>query len=73
MLAILLYMRNKSVALLPQVISVILFSCNTNRFIYRLLSRLGISIAYSTINGKLHELGESVRRSLKRLGDRVRK
>ena len=72
-LSILLYLQNKSVALLPQVISVILFSCNANRFIYSLLSHLGISIAYSTINSKLHELGNSVRNSLKRIGDRIRK
>lgn len=72
-LSILLYLRNKSAALLPQVTSTILFSCNANRFIYRLLSRLGISVAYSTINNKLHELGNSVRQSLKVLGDRIRK
>ena len=66
-------MRNKSVALLPQVTSVILFSCNANCFIYRLLSRLGISVAYSTVNKKLHELGDSVRESLKSLGNRIRK
>lgn len=66
-------MRNKSVALLPQVTSVILFSCNANHFIYRLLSRLGISVAYSTVNKKLHELGDSVRESLKSLGNRIRK
>ena len=53
--------------------SIILFSCNTNRFIYHLLSRLGISVAYSTINNKLHELGDSVRKSLKSLGNRIRK
>lgn len=71
-LSILLYLRNKSIALLPQVTSVILFSCNANRFVYRLLSRLGISVAYSTVNNKLHELGDSVRRSIKSLGNRVR-
>jgi hypothetical protein len=72
-LSILLYLRNKSVALLPQVMAVILFSCNANRFIYRLLSRLGISVAYSTVNSKIHELGASVRESLKGLGNRIRK
>ena len=72
-LSVLLYMRNKSASLLPQITSVILFSCNANRFIYRLLSRLGISVAYSTVNTKLHELGDSIRQSLKSLGDRIRK
>lgn len=51
----------------------VLFSCSANRFIYRLLSRLGISVAYSTVNSKLHTLGASVRDSLKELGGRVRK
>jgi hypothetical protein len=53
--------------------SILLFSCNANRFVYRLLSRLGISVAYSTVNRKLHELGDSARQSLKNLGDRIRK
>ncbi|KAF9778382.1 hypothetical protein BJ322DRAFT_1114196 [Thelephora terrestris] len=70
-LSLLLYLRNKSVALLPQVMGVVLFSCNTNRFIYRLLSRFGISVAYSTVSNKLHKLGASVRESLKGLGSRI--
>ncbi|KAF9790841.1 hypothetical protein BJ322DRAFT_1104486 [Thelephora terrestris] len=72
-LSLLLYLQNKSVALLPQVMGVVLFSCNTNCFIYRLLSRFGISVAYSTVSNKLHELGASVRESLKGLWSRIRK
>jgi hypothetical protein len=30
-------------------------------------------VAYSTVNSKLHELGNSIRESLKSLGDRIRK
>lgn len=72
-LSILLYLRNKTVALLPRVIGLVLFSCNTNRFVYRLLSRLGITVAYSTINEQLHKLGGSVINSLRQLGECVKR
>ena len=49
-----------------------LFSCNTNRFIYRLLSRIGITAAYSTVNEQLHRLGNSVVDTLRRLGEQIK-
>ena len=67
-----LYLRNKSTALLPRIIGLVLFSCNTNRFIYRLLSRLGITSAYSTVNRQLHELSSSVLNTLRQLGERIK-
>jgi hypothetical protein len=68
----LLYLRNKSVALLPRITGLVLFSCNTNHFIYRLLSRLGITVAYSTVNQQLHKLSDSVLSTLKQLGEHIK-
>ena len=59
-------------ALLPRVMGLALFSCNTNRFIYRLLSRIGITAAYSTVNEQLHRLGNSVVDTLRRLGEQIK-
>jgi hypothetical protein len=57
----------------PRVLGLVLFSCGANRFIYQLLSRLGITVAYSTINNQLHKLADTVVDSLKQLGGRIKR
>ena len=68
----LLYFRNREAALFPNAVSVILFSCNASRFLYRFLNRVGFSISYSTLSNHLHKLGDSVLSTLGDLGKRVR-
>ena len=68
MLSVLLYFRNREAALFPRAISIVLFSCNSARFLYRFLNRVSFSTSYSSLSDRLHKLGDSVLKTLEDLG-----
>lgn len=70
-LSVLLYFRNREAALFPRAVSVVLFSCNASRFLYRFLNQVGFSTSYSGLSERLHHLGDSVLQTLGELGEQV--
>jgi hypothetical protein len=71
-LSVLLYFRNREAALFQRAVSIVLFSCNAGRFLHRFLNRVGFSTSYSSLIGRLQQLGDSVVRTLEDLGNGVR-
>ncbi|KAG8780720.1 hypothetical protein FRC12_022648 [Ceratobasidium sp. 428] len=51
--------RHPRVNFFQAVMAVFLFACNAQKSVYHTLSRLGISTAYSTLQGHLNRLGKS--------------
>ncbi|KAF8606590.1 hypothetical protein BDV93DRAFT_506116 [Ceratobasidium sp. AG-I] len=51
-ISILISFRNPLVNFFQSIITVFLFACNTHKSVYRVLNRLGVSTAHSTLHGK---------------------
>ncbi|KAJ6614664.1 hypothetical protein B0H10DRAFT_1950487 [Mycena sp. CBHHK59/15] len=65
---ILLYFRYKYSLVFPAFIGLFLFTCNAHRDIFALLSRIGFSIAYSTVLDTLHILAADSNTQLQLFG-----
>ena len=56
----------------PCAVSMVLFSCNSSRFLYWFLNRVGFSTSYSSLSERLHKLGDLVLHALEELGKHIR-
>ncbi|KAF7371359.1 hypothetical protein MSAN_00772000 [Mycena sanguinolenta] len=65
---VLLSFRNRFALILPILIGLFAFTCNANRELISVLSRLGLSISYSMILAQLHLLGADSAAQLRVLG-----
>ncbi|KAG6904870.1 hypothetical protein DXG01_006553 [Tephrocybe rancida] len=64
----LLFLRYHYAVVFPTFLGVFLFTCNANRDIFAVMSRLGLSIAYSSVLASLHTLSADSDRCLRTLG-----
>ncbi|KAH7867816.1 uncharacterized protein C8R40DRAFT_1063573 [Lentinula edodes] len=64
----LLYLRYRYAAVFPTIMGIFLFSTNTNREVINVVSRLGLSTAYSTILATLHILAADSASVLRNFG-----
>ncbi|KAF8302082.1 hypothetical protein DL93DRAFT_500602 [Clavulina sp. PMI_390] len=64
----LLYHRNIRCNIMQSIIGTTLFSTNAHRTVHAILSRLGLSVAYSTTTSSLHNLGFSASQKLLSIG-----
>ncbi|KAF8310443.1 uncharacterized protein EI90DRAFT_2956624 [Cantharellus anzutake] len=67
-LCILLYFHHLYANAFQSVIGILLFATNTQRNVHTILSRLGLSTAYSTTLRHLHALGDAASNKLKDIG-----
>lgn len=63
--------RNRLVNSLASIFGVFFFACNTTRYDFRILNRLGISSAHSTVLKRLHDLGTSAKEAITEMGQNV--
>ncbi|KAK0438618.1 hypothetical protein EV421DRAFT_954803 [Armillaria borealis] len=64
----LLHLRYTYAIIFPTIVGIFLFMCNANRDIISMLSRMGMSIAYSTILSSLHVLASDADTQLRAFG-----
>lgn len=65
----LISMRNQYANIFQNLVGLLLFSCNANRAVFSILSRIGISSSYSATISRLHSLAEAVGDRLEVLGE----
>lgn len=66
-----MYDRNVSANVLQSMIGTTLFSTQSNRSLHSLMSRIGVSIAYTTTTTRLRLLGKSARAKVLEIGREV--
>lgn len=67
-IATLLSFRHQHASMLRCIFAVSLFSAHANRSIFQMFGRIGLSLAYSTLNKKLHQLADSARAHIIEIG-----
>ena len=65
-----LYMRNISLNKLQSIISVLLFSTNTERSVQSIFGRLGLSVAYSSTVDRLYSMSNVAAHCIHELGEK---
>lgn len=68
----LLLFRHRNANRFATLVGITLFTCNSHQLLYRILSRVGLSVSYSTVLRKLHALAQDASEALKARGDSVR-
>lgn len=68
---VLAYNRNIHANILQSIMGATLFGTRANKSIHAIMSRIGLSVAYSTTVDRLHALGHSAKLSLLEIGRRV--